>query len=341
MSRRILQICPHDLSPFSELCTRYAAAAQSLGLDMTTVFLSATDGPTMAGADYLDCADLADTNAVRRALSPYAGQSWDLVLCHRYRAYWAVVRSPLVKNPCVVLAHEFGLMARWQRRLNRRVFARDVRFAGVSPSVAADLSSAIGEAMVLPNVLDTAGHTLLSRAEALAVMGLEPGPLTIGVVGRLHYKKRPGLAVQAFQAFAADHPQARLVFIGDGEGRARLEAQRTPNVHVLGSIPDAPQLFAGFDVMLHTVRREPFGMVVLEALFAGVPVVTLRQAGPQHILGDLGVYAEADTGHGFAAAMERSLEVDRDAYTAAGRARIEEYFSIAALARALDHLLKP
>ena len=127
--------------------------------------------------------------------------------------------------------------------------------------------------------------------------------------------------MQAFQAFAADHPQARLVFIGDGEGRARLEAQRTPNVHVLGSIPDAPQLFAGFDVMLHTARREPFGMVVLEALFAGVPVVTLRQAGPEHILGDLGVYAEADTGHGFAAAMERSLELDRDAYTATGRAR--------------------
>lgn len=339
LKKRILQICPHDVTPFSGLCARYQQAAAQLGADVTTVFLSPAHSAPLAHAEYLQCTDLADTKGLRRALHGYASEPWDLVLCHRYRSYRAVVRTPLAANHCIVVAHEYGLMDRWQRRLNRSLFAADMTFAGVSAGVAEELMA--GEPVVLPNVVDVeqARQQLLSRQDALAVLGLEPGGFTIGVVGRLHYKKRPSLALQAFQAFAGNHANARLVFLGEGEERVELEREVASNIHILGNVADASKLFNAFDALLHTTRIEAFGMVVLEALFAGVPVVTLHQGGPAYVLDELGVYASTDSVQGFADALHRAQVLDRAELARAGLARVQQHFSIAALATALQKLL--
>jgi len=332
-----LQICPHDVAPFTGLCERYEQAGASIDAEVTTVFLAPPQTEPLPYAEYLGCENLQHTVALRKGLAKYALARWDLVVCHRYRPYWAVARSPLAANPVIVVAHEFGLLSRRQRRLNRRLFARNCCFAGVSEPVADELERVVGKAYVLPNVLDVgaAEAALLARAEALARLDLSPGPLTIGVVGRLHYKKRPQLALRAFQRLQATHPDSRLVFVGDGDREGLL----APGVHLAGGIPDAARLFNAFDVLLHPTQVEAFGMVVLEAMFAGVPVVTLRQGGPAHVLGELGAYAQEDTAEGFAAAMIDAARIDRDHLLGAGRERVLRMFSVSALGRALDHVL--
>lgn len=337
MSRALLQICPHDVAPFGGLCERYEQAAASLDAEVTTVFLAPPEGPPLPKAEYLGFADLQDTGALRRELARYADKSWDMVLCHRYRPYWAVARSALANNACTVLAHEFGLLSRWQRRLSRRLFARRFHFAGVSPAVAAELGAVTGEASVLPNVLDVANAQarLRSRRDALGALGLGPGPITVGVVGRLHYKKRPQLALRAFKSFQAVHTDARLVFVGPGE----QDGLAGPGVHFAGAVDGAAELLAAFDVLLHPTQIEAFGMVPLEAMFAGVPVVTLQQGGPAYVLGELGVYPRDDSAEAFAAAMLQAVELDSQALVAAGRERVLQMFSISALAGALDQLL--
>jgi glycosyltransferase involved in cell wall biosynthesis len=342
--RKVLQICPHDIAPFGELCRRYAQAAACIDVDMTSVYLAPPRDQALPYAEYLHMQDLADTAKLRQALTRYAGVDWDMVICHRYRSYWAVARSPLADNPSVVLAHEFGLLKRWQRRLARQLFARDFVFAGVSPAVAAELSRVVGQAGVLPNVVDAESDPiLLEQAAACAALGLEPGPFTVGVVGRLHYKKRPQLALQAFQRFHQHHPQSRVVFLGGGDqsalGLELLSPAELAHVHVLGNVPAAAQLFKAFDVLLHTASMEPFGMVVLEAMAAGLPVVTQKVGGPEYVLGDLGYYTEDDSPQGFAQALQASLRADHSGLQEAGQQRIQKYFSIAALAQALDHLL--
>jgi glycosyltransferase involved in cell wall biosynthesis len=342
MTRQILQICPHDSMPFGGLCERYEQAAASLGCKVTTVFLgSATDNP-YDYASYLDAPDLADTTSLSARLNEYGNHAWDLILCHRYRAYWAVAKSQLANNPAVVLAHEYDLLSRWQRRLNRRIFAPAFRFAGVAPQVANALGRVTGESLVLPNVLDTdsAQSQLLSKAEALDKLELVPGPLTIGVVGRLHYKKQPMLALQAFKLFSEIHPDARLVFLGEGEEAQQLKDEAVANVYFPGSIANAARLFGGFDVLLHTASAEPFGMVVLEALFAGVPVVTHRDHGPAFVLDELGVYTDDATPEGFSEALQRVSKIDRASYKTLGRERIEREFSVPALARHLQQLIE-
>ncbi len=341
MSRRILQICPHDVSPFGELCHRYELAAASLGIEMTTVFLGPTEGTEEhpQRVSYLDLDDLADTAAIRRGLSRLSKQTWDMVICHRYRPYWAIARSPLADNLCVVVAHEFGLMSRRQRRWNRRLFASKMHFAGVSPEVAGELrASSKQESIVLPNVLDVSASAagLRSRGDALAALGLPEGPLTVGVVGRIHYKKRPKLSAEAFARFSQKSANSRLVFLGGGDTRELPQAE---NIFYLGQIPQAQNYFRAFDVLLHPVQVEAFGMVVLEAMYAGVPVVTLPQGGPKYVLDDLGVYPSEDSPQGFADALLKAVALDRDELLQKGRLRIDQHFSIAALARSLDHVL--
>ena len=230
-------------------------------------------------------------------------------------------------------------MSRRQRRWNRRLFASRMHFAGVSPEVVAELNvNPKNDPIVLPNVLDVPASAagLLSRSDALAALDLPAGPLTIGVVGRIHYKKRPKLSAEAFARFSQHNAGSRLVFLGGGDTR---ELPQADNVFYLGQVPQAQNYFRAFDVLLHPVQVEAFGMVVLEAMYAGVPVVTLPQGGPKFVLGDLGVYASEDSPQGFAEALGRAVKLDRDAWLQQGRARVEQHFSIGSLARSLDHVL--
>ncbi len=339
--RRILQICPHDSAPFDTLCARYVEAGAVIGVEVTSVFLSAPSAQPLAYAEYLTAADLSRTAELRQALRPFAQQSWDLVVCHRYRSYWAVAKSPLARNPCVVLAHEFGLLKRWQRRFNRLAFARRFRFAAVSAPVARELAQVVGYALVLPNVLDLAAArgALLTREQARARLGLEPGAFVVGVVGRLHYKKRPALAAAAFRIFRRQHPGAQLVFFGDGDRQSLGTAEDEADVRILGFVPHASRYMRALDVLLHPAAAEPFGMVVLEAMSAGVPVVVLPHSGPHDILGDLGIYPAQDTPEGFAAALQRAVEIDREAYEREALQLISERFAVPVLAAKLDELM--
>ena len=338
MSPRILQICPHDTPPFDDVCVRYMEAGAAIGAEVTSVFLGAAADQPLQRAHYLNVNDLQNTGALRQALQTYSEQNWDLVLCHRYRAYWSAARTRLAQSPCVVLAHEFGLLERWQRRLNRRVFASQFSFAGVSQPVADELAAVVGFASVLPNVLnvEAAQAALLTRAQARAQLELPEDAFVVGVVGRLHYKKRPRLALEAFELFQRQVPDAHLVFLGDGD-RSGLAAQG--NVHIAGFVPHAARYMGAFDLLLHTARVESFGLVVLEALLAGVPVVAMASAGPGYVLGELGVFAEEDTAQGFASALQRAAIIDRSNFAEQAFVRVSERFSVPALGQALQGLL--
>ena len=310
------------------------------GAQVTTVFIGAADGGPLGAAEYLNAPDMADTADLARRLQPWADTGWDLILCHRYRAYLAALTGRLKGRRKIALAHEYGMLQRWQRRLLRKLRGSDFEFAGVAPDVAEELAGVTGRRLLLANALGEAEETQpLSREAARAEMGLSADDLIIGVVGRLHYKKRPLLALQAFEKFARSHPDSRLVFLGDGEQRAELVESENPRVLLPGVVPDAARLYRAFDVLLHTAGAEPFGMVILEAMNAGVPVVCAYGHGPQYILGDQGVYAHEDTPARFADALTRALQVDRQKFAASSRARIAQEFSIQAMSNRLAELL--
>ena len=339
----MLQICPHDSAPFGSLCDFYAQAAETLGIQMQTVYLAAPSDVSRPGADYLN-QQLTDAAALRAGLDAYAQHDWVLILCHRYRAYWSAATSTLDNRLCVAVAHEYGLLKRWQRRLGRRWRAFDVQFAGIAPDIRDELAAIMGHAHLLPNGVDIeqALAQQLPKEQARQHLGITQTKMpVVGVVGRLHYKKRPELALESVQCLMDAGSAVQLVFVGDGDLREALVKQAGENstVHFCGNVPQAARLFSAFDVLLHTAQGEAFGMVALEAMLAGVPVVAQPTQGPAYVLGELGCYAERDSAAGYAAALEQALQLDAAEFREAGRTRARQHFSVSAAARRLDDLM--
>ena len=370
---QLVQICPNDGPPFFDIIRVYRKAARRLGLGGADYFLSpperghpalesstperghpaletpgtesvpqrgtAADSPGGGDTHHLDCDDLKNTAALARRLRqalPDTGDS--LVVCHRYRAYKSFVATGLDAARLVAVAHEYGFFRRRRRRWARRLSRRNALFAGVSPGVADELEEAVGSALVWPNALDLDASAPLDRTAARQALALPREGVIIGVVGRLHYKKRPELALEAFRLFLerTGERNAHLAFVGDGALRQRLElSSRGLPVTFAGFTPTAARLMKAFDALLMASSNEPFGMVLLEAMAADVPVVTPRQPGPLCILADLGHYFDGSEPQAIAAAMQAALK----APPGEGRERAQREFSVAAVAERLEALL--
>ena len=103
-------------------------------------------------------------------------------------------------------------------------------------------------------------------------------------VGRLIPEKGVDLLLRSLAIIKADLPDLRAVIIGDGPERGRLEVLARElgigsNVTFVGFLSSYEEVIAHMKasrVFAFPSRREGFGMVVLEAMAAGIPVVTVR-----------------------------------------------------------------
>ena len=374
---RFVQVCPHDGPPFLDLCRVYAKAARSLGLATTTVFLGPPRAePAPADNHYLNAAKLRATHRLARALrnalvpgddaaakphdalvarsaeaceeaSPTreelgrkSGLGNSLVLCHRYRAYWLFVRSGLSAGKIVALAHEHGSFNRPGRRLRRLFFGRGVTLAGVSPTITDELRRISNAALHLPNALDLEAFEPLDRATARRELGLPVEGGCIGVVGRLHYKKNPALALKAFRLFIKRHGPAHLGFVGEGTMRRELQAAAAElPVTFTGFVNEPKRLMRAFDAVLLTSGAQAFpNLVALEAMAAGVPVVSPGLRDAISVLGSSGFYFDEADPESICSAMYEAVSAPSPS---TGPERVREAFSVAAVARTLQQVLGP
>ncbi|WP_196757824.1 glycosyltransferase [Gluconobacter potus] len=113
------------------------------------------------------------------------------------------------------------------------------------------------------------------------------GGVVIGAAGRMVEEKNFGLLIQAWKQ-AELKPGTRLVMVGDGPERGALQqaAQGRPDIIFTGYRTDMPDLLAAFDAFIVPSRHEPFGLVLLEAMEAGLPVCATAAGGVKDILAD-------------------------------------------------------
>ena len=115
---------------------------------------------------------------------------------------------------------------------------------------------------------------------------------------RLIEQKGVSDALQAFAGTRSEFPEARLLIAGDGPLRAQLESEATQagltgSVRFLGWRDDVPQLLAACDLFLMPSLWEGFGLVLLEAMAQGLPVVASRVSAIPEIVvaGETGLLA--------------------------------------------------
>ena len=119
------------------------------------------------------------------------------------------------------------------------------------------------------------------------------GGKTVLFVGRLYEAKNLPLWVDAAARVARAEPAARFTIVGDGPGETDLRervraAGLTARFSFLGRKAHAelPPIYAAADVFLLSSNYEGFGRVVLEAMLAGLPVVSTRCSGPEDLVED-------------------------------------------------------
>jgi glycosyltransferase involved in cell wall biosynthesis len=146
---------------------------------------------------------------------------------------------------------------------------------------------------------------------------------------RLVPQKGLDVAVAALARVRERHPQAALVVLGAGPERIAGEG-----VHVLGRVGDVGAWLERAELLVHPVRWEGFGIAVLEAMLAGVPVVASAVSSiPELVVdGETGYLVPPDDPDALADALIRVLD-DPGALGEAGRRRAHAEFSVERMAR--------
>ena len=199
---------------------------------------------------------------------------------------------------------------------------------------------------VIPNGADLTPRTALAASRPAA---WDDRAVVLAAAGFLPRKRLPTL-VEAFALVAPGHPEAVLRIIGDGPDRPAVEAtidqlRLADRVELAGrrSHPEVLQEMAWADVFALPSVNEPFGVVFLEALGAGTPVICTADAGATDVIehGVHGLVVPPDDTAAVAGAIARLLEDRslRERMGAAGREHVAAHLTWDAHGRALAAVL--
>jgi len=140
---------------------------------------------------------------------------------------------------------------------------------------------------VIPNGIDLS----IYRPGLPPIRHLRDEHLNILFVGRLEKRKGLGDLLRAYRAMVSRLPQSRLIIVGDGPLRGRVESyvarNRLPNVVLAGYVPESvkPRYYNTADIFCAPATgAESFGIVLLEALASGLPVVATEVPGYMSVL---------------------------------------------------------
>jgi glycosyltransferase involved in cell wall biosynthesis len=285
----------------------------------------------------------ADVLAARRLSGLLATEGYAIVHFHSARAHamsallgrsWAGLR---VVTRRMDYAPRGGWYARWL--YNRGVDAVVAISNGVRQVLIAS-GVAPERIHVIPSGVDADRFAASDerRAAARAAYGLADDTFAVAMVAALEDRKGHAVLLDAV-AQLRDLP-LQVLCAGSGTREATLIARRDAlglgdRLRFLGQVTDVPALLAAADAAVLPSLQEGLGVAALEALAAGRPVVASAVGGLPEAVGSDGILVPAGDAAALAAAL-RALAADRErarALGAAGRARVREQFSIAAMAR--------
>lgn len=177
-----------------------------------------------------------------------------------------------------------------------------------------------------------------------AEIGVEPAALVVALIARFQDVKGHDVFQAMARRIAAVLPEARFIVAGENTQtraddvykRGILQAARTDpllrdRLLYLGYRADVERVIAAADVVVCSSHFESFGMVNIEAMACGRPVVSTNRGGPSETVvhGETGLLVAPGDPDGLAAAALALLRdpARRAQMGAAGRARVERLFS--------------
>ena len=280
-----------------------------------------------------------------RALLCLSGGGFDIIHCHLSRSGVFALLCPLPPRAGLIL-HEhgdptlrhfyyhFAIRAR-QRRVDR-VFAN-------APDVAQQFGRCVRfpseRIAVVPNgiCVDRFESCASRREEFRDELGIASEAPVIGFVGRLAKQKGASYLIEALGFVHRERPDAIALIVGDGPLRPTLEAQAATlglsgSVRFVGYQIDTPKWLSAFDVGVIPSLWEPFGIVAIEMMAAGIPVVAANLGGLRDNIrnGITGFLVPSENAQAIAESVLRLISDDRLGRELAEEAHayVAEHFAI-------------
>ncbi|MGA7296273.1 MAG: glycosyltransferase family 4 protein [Rhodanobacteraceae bacterium] len=132
------------------------------------------------------------------------------------------------------------------------------------------------------------------RARHRSALGVTASGRLIGVAGHFGREKGVDIAIEVFQRMLRKHPHldAHMVILGRGDASRTqfihdcIDPALSPQIHLAGFQRHPEHWYAACDLFLHAARREAFGLVLVEAMGCGLPVLAAAAGGMLDIVTD-------------------------------------------------------
>lgn len=308
--RHVLQFCHGYDGPFLDCARQYASLFAGTGYKVTTVFLTGVADPQVAAGCasdevlFMEFSSKAirglKLGAIRELRRIAASRNFSFCIAHRFKPIYIALLG--TRLPVIGVHHAFGDYQRGSRKLFAGIFRKRLSLLGVSDAVRDDMRRCLpawpaARIQTLYNRIDVDALQAVQVPvdEARDALGLSPDEWVVGNVGRLHPDKDQATLLKGFALALADLPaESRLAILGTGRLEQALKDQArelgiADKVLFLGQVPDARRYFRAFDVFALSSDHEPFGMVLLEAMAAGVPLLATACGGAREVVEGVGI----------------------------------------------------
>lgn len=276
--------------------------------------------------------------------------------------FWALFSPAARRLPWIVHWHSDVMVSKqidWRLSLayplyapfERAVLARANTIVATSPPYI-ESSPALApwrsKCQAVPLAISDAVASSLTTPQAEDGMEWVPHGIRLLSVGRLTYYKGHADLIRA----AASNPEVQVIIVGEGDRRPQLEnlireLNLGSRVRLLGGLPDQAvlRLFRSTDLFClpSLERTEAFGMVLLEAMAAGKPVIASDIPGSgvgwvlQH--GKTALLVSPGDVDGLSAAIAKmAADTSRSRFAVAGRARFNAEFRMASVVSKLSDI---
>ncbi|MFW0756570.1 glycosyltransferase [Pseudomonas sp. H11T01] len=235
------------------------------------------------------------------------------------------ILKKLPQMRAVVIVHGATRLHKTDRELFQQSPSSQLTLAAVSQTLASSLQDELQIPVIaLRSAFDpvTFRAGILPREQARKRLGLPTNTSPVlGAVGRLVDDKGFACLLEAFAQALLRRSDLRLVIIGEGHARAALEARinhlgLTDKVSLPGHFHDAARLYSAFDWVAIPSLDEGLGLILQEAVMAGVPVLTSELAVFQEQLAETGWYAPVDDVSAWSDAIVRAFSTSPEAIAA-------------------------
>ena len=306
--REILHICHSYYPPFLDVARQYNSLFPRDAWRVTTVFLSGKTDDSIINVIGGDEVIFLEKNSsalrglklglIAKLRTIAAKHNFAFAIAHRFKALYLCTQIPGLYTFGV--HHRPGGYKRWGRRWYVRWKKSQLTLLGVSNFVRDDMRKALPnfppdkiETLYNHIDIDALRNGFLDRTEARQRLGLPSDGFLFVTIGRLHPDKDQQTLLRAFARYCEQQSDGRLVIIGKGKLEANLKSLANTlgigeRIIFTGPVSDAWRYLQAFDSFVLSSNHEPFGMVLLEAMAARLPIATTHNGGAGEVIGDSG-----------------------------------------------------